>query len=182
MLVGPHLARLSPRVWGRPRPCSRRRVLFSFIGQHIPKRLFVRIRTYQSGSTYTRNIVGKQVDLCPSEIKVGGSNPEWRLFFVCVPFSLSFDGAMYFITSIKIYTMTIEVSSGQSRSQFYMHTACCCFLLLVFIIVYQMIKFVAGSLNFDPGVLFLFIQPRFIFNVPLGSTVAFTASIYLDPQ
>ena len=34
----------------------------------------------------------------------------------------------------------------------------------------------------DPSVFFLFIQTRFIFYVPLGSTVAFTASICLHPQ
>ena len=31
----------------------------------------------------------------------------------------------------------------------------------------------------DPGVFFLFIQARFIFNAPLGSTIAFMASICL---
>ena len=68
-----------------------------------PKHIFVRIGTYQSGSTYTRNRVGQQVGLCPCKIKVGGSTPGWRLFFVvCVPFSLSFVCAMRFFTSKNV--------------------------------------------------------------------------------
>jgi len=34
----------------------------------------------------------------------------------------------------------------------------------------------------DPSVFFLFIQTRLLFNVPLGSTVAFAASICLHPR
>ena len=42
--------------------------------------------------------------------------------------------------------------------------------------------FVAGSLKSDFSVFVLFTQTGFIFNVPLGSTVAFTASIFLQPR
>ena len=56
---------------------------------------------------------------------------------------------------------------------------CCCScwcLLLLFVIVCWMAKFMLWFLHLIP-VFFSFIQTRFIFNVPLGSTVAFTASM-----
>ena len=75
----------------------------------------------------------------------------------------------------------------------FIHKECCCrccscsvpvFLLQqlpLFVILYRMAKNVAGSLNLiASSVFFLFIQTRIIFNyVPLGSTVAFMASIWL---
>ena len=51
-----------------------------------PKRLFVCISTYQSGSTYRRHRVGWQVGLCACALRVDVSNPAWRFFF-CVPLS-----------------------------------------------------------------------------------------------
>ena len=53
---------------------------------------------------------------------------------------------------------------------------CCCCLRLLIVIVCRMVKF---DVVVDSSVLFRFIQTRFIFNVPLSSTVAFTASIFL---
>ena len=57
----------------------------------------------------------------------------------------------------------------------YIYCCCCscCCLLLLFVIVCGMSKSIAGLI---PVFFFLFIQTRFISNVPLGSTVACTAS------
>ena len=101
--------------------------------------------------------------------------------FFCVPISLSvFVDAMYFVTSVKMCTMVIEVSSAQSRSRFCIYIyrcmqsaaaaaaaaalcvdilllllkqQCCCSLLL-FVIVGRMAKFGASSLNLIPVVYF----------------------------
>ena len=43
-------------------------------------------------------------------------------------------------------------------------------------------KFCCWFVESDPSVFFLFIQTRFLFDVPLGSTVAFTASICLHSR
>ena len=56
---------------------------------------------------------------------------------------------LFILTSVNIWTMIIDVLFEQSRSQFYMHTGCCCFLLL-FVIVCRMTKFLTGSLNLIP--------------------------------
>ena len=61
--------------------------------------------------------------------------------------------------------------------------SCCC-LLLLFVIVCRMAFFFAG-IESDSSVFLLFIQKRYILNVPLGSTVASTASIclhYVHPR
>ena len=52
----------------------------------------------------------------------------------------------------------------------------CCRLLLPFVNVCRVTQFVAVAAS-DSSVFFLFIQTRFVFNVPLGSTVGCTASI-----
>ena len=80
----------------------------------------------------------------------------------------------------------IEVSSEQSRSQFYIYIyaaalcvailllllqqQCCCFLLLV-VIVCQMAKFGDGSLNLIPVFVSLHSNATY-FYVRLGSTVS----------
>ena len=46
------------------------------------------------------------------------SRMTFSFWFVCVPISLVFVGAIYFVTSVEICTMMIEVSSEQSNSQF----------------------------------------------------------------
>ena len=73
---------------------------------------------------------------------------------------------MHFVASVKMCRMMIEVSSEQSRSQFYMRTECCnhcaaaaalllcCCLLLLFAIVCRMAKCVAGLLNLVPAFYF----------------------------
>ena len=58
------------------------------------------------------------------------------------------------------------------------YTAAMLLLLLLFIIVCRMTKFVVVVHCIWFQCFFLLIQTRFIFNVPLGSTVAFTASIF----
>ena len=92
LLNVPHLARLSRLCRGWPRPCWRRLpatgAVFVFWSTYT-KFLFVRIGTYQSGSTYTRNRVGQQVGLCHLVLRVGGSNPGWR-FYVCAFFTVFF--------------------------------------------------------------------------------------------
>ena len=45
------------------------------------KHSFVGVGTSQSGSTYIRIIVGRQMGICPCELRVGGSSPGWRPFF-----------------------------------------------------------------------------------------------------
>ena len=89
----------------------------------------------------------------------------------------------------------------------YMHTECCCRCCCCSVLLYRccccscfcyrllLLRLAAGVChavpdgNFccwfiesDPSVFFLFIQTRYIFNVPLGSNVAFTASICLHPR
>ena len=146
---------------------------------------------------YARNRVGLQVGSCPSDVGVRGSNLGFRFFFVChVHFS-------FYCASVKICTM-IEVSSEQSRSQFYMLTECCCRCCCCCCSLCCYTAVVAAAtvlvlpaavrhrvpegqvcccfIESDPSVLFLFIQTRFIFYIPLGSTVVFTASIYLRPR
>ena len=89
---------------GSARVVSRRRVLFSFYWSKYPKRLFVRIGTYQPGFTYRlreiewtsrQNIYTYYIYIlvvyilkkCPCELKVGGSNPR-RCFCVIFTFFL----------------------------------------------------------------------------------------------
>ena len=105
----------------------------------------------------------------------------------------------YFVTSVKICTMMIEMSSKQSISQ--LHTVyyiyyiyiciqsaaagaamcvailllllqkqCCCFLLL-FVIVCRIAKIWCCFIEPHPSVVFLFIQTLFIFDVPLPLAV-----------
>ena len=50
---------------------------------------------------------------------------------------------------------------------------------VLFVIACGMTQFVVWSIASDSSVLFLFIHTRFLFNVPLGSTVACAAPIYL---
>ena len=98
--------------------------------------------------------------------------PRMALFFVVRANFTFFVGAVHLVTSVKICTMMIEVSSEQSRSQLYiciqsaaaaaaaaalcvaillslLQQRCCCFLLL-FVIVCWIAKFGAGSLNLIP--------------------------------
>ena len=185
MLVVLHLARLSRLCRGRPRPCSRclpaTGAVFVFWSTYT-KFLFVRIGTYQSGSTYTRNRVGQQVGLCHLVLRVGGSNPGWR-FYVCAFFTVFFFvGAIYFVTC-TICTMMIKVSSEQSNGQFYMRTECCrccccsCVLIHCCVVAAAAVLLLPAAvrhrvpdgqiccwfIEFDLSVFFLFIQTRFIF-------------------
>ena len=59
--------------------------------------------------------------------------------------------------------------------------SCCC-LLLLFVIVCRMAFFPSWFTASHSSVFFLFIQTRFFCNVTLGSTVAFSASIFLPIQ
>ena len=86
----------------------------------IFKRLFVRIRPYQSRSINTRNIVGQQEDLCQWNLRVSDFY-LWRHFFFVCWFHFFF-WRHVFITSVKVGTMKIEVWSEQSSSQFYKYT------------------------------------------------------------
>ena len=103
---------------------------------------------------------------------------------------------MYLVTSVKICTMMIEVSSEQSRSQFYMHkesaaaAAVCCYTAVIAAATVLLLpdtlrhrvpdrQICCWFIESDPSVVFLFIQTRFTSDVPLGSTVAFTTSICL---
>ena len=90
----------------------------------------------------------------------------------------------------------IEVSSEQSRSQFYMHkesaaaAAVCCYTAVIAAATVLLLpdtlrhrvpdrQICCWFIESDPSVVFLFIQTRFTSDVPLGSTVAFTTSICL---
>ena len=61
-----------------------------------------------------------------------------------------------------------------------LYCSCCswCCLRMLFVIACQMAKLLLWFISSDSSVLFLFIETRFNFNVPLGSTVAFTASMF----
>ena len=89
--------------------------------------------------------------------------------------------------------MMIEVSSEQSRSQLYIHTERCCRCCSFFVCSYTAVVAAAAAvlllaaavrrrvpdgqiccwfIESNATVLHLFIQTRFIFHVPLGSTVS----------
>ena len=77
---------------GRPRPCWRLCPgeacwFFFFLVSSCsdPKRLFVRIDTYQSERVHTRNWMAQQVVFFPCAIQVDASNPggAWIFFFTC---------------------------------------------------------------------------------------------------
>ena len=102
------------------------------------------------------------------------------------------------------------ISNASRMGQALMHTECCCrcccccccsgccyvycllllrqhqcrCLLPLFVIVCRMAKFVAGSLNLIPVFSFSSLITRFVFDVPLASTVcvAFAVSICLHPR
>ena len=121
---------------------------------------------------------------------------------LCVPFSpfFSLSAPCNLVTSVKTCTMMIEGRLSNREDSFIciqraaaaaaaslcvaillllLQKQCCCFLLL-FVIVCRMAKLVVGSSNLIPlFACFLFVQTRLIFNVPLGSTAAFMASICL---
>ena len=86
---------------------------------------------------------------------------------------------MYVDSSITICTMMMEVWSEQSRSQFHMHTECCChcryaalcvamLLLLQFVIVSCITIKGAGSTNLIPVVSFCAFKRKILFMYPLA--------------
>ena len=95
--------------------------------------------------------------------------------FFCVPFS------PFFCSSVRICTMMIDVSSEQSRSQFYMHTECCCCCSVccyTAVVAAAAVMLLPAAVRHrvpdgqiwcwfiesDPSVFFLFIQTLFIFD------------------
>ena len=89
------------------------------------------------------------------------------------------------------------VSSEQSRSQFYTYRMLLPLLLLLLLCVAAAVVLLLPAavrhcvpegqigcwfIESDLSVFFLFIQTGYIFNVPLGGTVAFTASICQYPR
>ena len=140
LLVVPHLALASPDSagggLGRARVVSGDGCCFRFFLSKKcsnPKRLFARIGTSQSLGLRAQESgpSGRPLSLRAQGRCFISRTPA--SFFLCAIFT--FFGVMYFFTSIKICAMIIDVS-GQSRSQFYMHTVaaaaaalllyCCC--------------------------------------------------------
>ena len=104
---------------------------------------------------------------------------------------------MHFVTSIRICTMMIEVSSEQQRSRFYfcayrvllLLRLLCVAILLLLLLPAAVRRCVPDGqiwcwfIESDPSVFFVFIQSRFIFDVtPWQYCVTFTASIWLPPR
>ena len=175
---------------GRARVVSRRGVMFSgsfHINCSNLKYLFVRIDTYQSECKYVRDWVVKQAAPFPCVFQVDVSNPGQPFLFSCAIF-------FHFSCCLALAPCVVsQPSSSRTWYKLYRYLVPGTryvyvyrvllplpLLLLLFVIVCQMAKFV-GSLNLIllNSVLFLFIQTRFNFNVLLGSTIAFTASICL---
>ena len=118
--------------------------------------------------------------------------------FFCIPFSLFLQHG----ENTKICTMMIEVSSEQSRSQFYMYTECCCRCYCCSVCCYSAVaaaavllipaavrhrvpdgKFVAGSLNLIPVFTFSSFKRDIFYGTPWQSyCFAFKASICLHPR
>ena len=112
---------------------------------------------------------------------------------------------MYFVISAKVCTMMSEMSSEQSRSQLYIIYIClqsaaaaaalCVALLLLWLLAAAAMLFPTAVrhrvpdgqiwcwfIEYDLSVFFLFIQTRFFFYPPPGSTVSPLVSIGLHPR
>ena len=83
---------------------------------------------------------------------------------------------------VFVYTCLLLCSALLCCCLLLLAAACCCLLLLAATVRHRVPdgKICSrGSLHLIPCVFFLFIQTRLIFNVALGSTVSFLASIFL---
>ena len=133
-LDAPHLVRLLWICRGRPRPCSRRRLpavgsVFVF-STKLSKRLSVRIGTYQSRSTCTRNTgASRQVtvrEIRGSVVRISG---RFLKLFLCANFTL-FWGCHVFCYQCKgMYDDEWDVVWAIEKSviyNIYMLTERCC--------------------------------------------------------